>query len=131
MTDDLSARLRRLERNIDDVPALRSQDISYDTRVPSVIALKSISSSISARLTKVAILWISPADLDVAKYEVWVSNTSGSSQPYLAASVTDSPASFNVTSDAAGNAIAFVRTVLRSGLSTPLTAAPSVTFQTF
>jgi hypothetical protein len=129
---DLAARLKRVESGIDDIPALQLPAADYDARVPSVTNLYVVSASIAARLTKVAIMWLSPDDTNVARYEVWVARiANGAQTPYLAASVNDSPASFNITSDAAGHGIAFVRTVMKNGLTTPPGAAPSIPFQVF
>lgn len=130
--NDLESRLRRLETGINDIPTFQFPINDEDYRVQAVTEVAASSSSISARLTKVIITWLSVEDQNVERYEIWVSRIAGGAdKPYLAASSADSPATFNLTSDAAGDAMAYIRTVMKNGLTLPLTASPSVTFEVF
>jgi len=133
MEQDALARLRRVEQSINDIPALQLQATVYDARVPSVTTLSAVSTNIAAKLTSVAIMWISPDDPTVERYEIWVSKiaNNGSDAPYLAASVKNSPASFNIVSDAAGYGLATIRTIMKNGLAADLGISPSIPFQVF
>lgn len=128
----LENRLRRVESGLDDIPTFQAPATDDDYRVKPVYKIEAVSASIAARLTRVELTWIGIEDPNLARYEIYVSRIANSAeQPYLAASVTDSPAVFNVVSDAAGYGIALIRTVMKNGLITPLTASPSVVFQVF
>lgn len=129
---ELGARLRRLESTIIEIPNFQNPSIDHEPRVEPVTSPLAASSSIAANLTKVVITWISVEDAIIDRYEVWVERlTDGAPTPYLAASVKDSPAAFNIVSDAAGHGLAYIRTFTKAGLSTPLTASPSVVFEVF
>lgn len=125
-------RLRRLEVGIRAIPAFQKPPVDHDYRVSPVQSITTSATSISARLTKVVISWISVEKPNVDHYEVWVSRIAGGAdKPYLAVSVKDSPATFNIVSSAAGHSLAYIITVMKNGVRTPLTAAPSATFQVF
>lgn len=133
MTDEnLEDRVRRIENGIRDIPSFRLAPVDHDYRVLPIQRPLASSSSIASRLTKVVITWISVDDPQVDHYEIWITRiANGADKPYLAASVKDSPATFNIVSTAAGHALAYIVTVMKNGVKTPLTAAPSATFQVF
>lgn len=130
--ENLADRLRRFETRLNDIPGFSLPATDDDYRVQAAYELAATSASIAAKLTQVTITFLQVEDPNVERYEVWVSRiANGADKPYLAASVESSPATFNVVSTGAGNALAYVRTVMKNGLTMPLTASPSITFQVF
>ncbi len=126
---DVSDRLDRIEGKLQDVPLYQLPPIDGDVRVEPVGNVQLIQAEQTSGATKVAIRWTEPENLEVDRYEVWVSRTAYSSEsPYLVASVQHSPAAFTVTADQDTAAIAYIRTVYKNGLGTDLNASPTVTF---
>ena len=134
MPDDpiLAAKVKALSKYQSDTPFYQLPGYDgADGRVLPVTNIQLLSTTQTSGGTAVAITWVKPDDPNVAKFEVWVQGSIlGSNQPYLAASVADAPAIFTVSSDIATTGVAFIRTVMKNGLGTDLTAAPSVAFGT-
>jgi hypothetical protein len=129
---DLRDRIRRMEQAASDTPLLQNAPMEADIRIPPAEAPHLVSSSLVGGSTKVILQFSRPFDANIERFEIWVSRTvSSQSEPYLIASVKDSPARFMLKADATGYAIAYIRTVMKNGLVGALNASPTVTFSTF
>ncbi len=126
---ELSDRLDRIEGQQQNQPLYQLAPMEADSRVLPAENVELVSASQTSGATKAAIRWVRPADPNIDRFEVWVKRTSyDSDSPTLVASVQDSPACFTVTADKSTAAVAYIRTIMKSGLGTDLNASPTVTF---
>ncbi|HPO87324.1 MAG TPA: hypothetical protein PLN86_15900, partial [Candidatus Hydrogenedentes bacterium] len=129
---EISDRLNRLERTNREVPLYQLPPFEHDVRVPPAESVELVSAQPTSGATKVAIRWTKPADPNIDHFEIWVKRTAFESEnPYQAASVADSPCAFTVNSDRDTTAVAYIRTVMKNGLSTDLNASPTVSFNVY
>ena len=129
---EISDRLNRLERTNREVPLYQLPPFDHDVRVPPAESVELVSAQPTSGATKVAIRWTKPADPNIDHFEIWVKRTAFESEnPYQAASVADSPCAFTVNSDRDTTAVAYIRTVMKNGLSTDLNASPTVSFNVY
>ena len=129
---EISDRLNRLERTNREVPLYQLPPFEHDVRVPPAESVELVSAEPTSGATKVAIRWTKPADPNIDHFEIWVKRTAFESEnPYQAASVADSPCAFTVNSDRDTTAVAYIRTVMKNGLSTDLNASPTVSFNVY
>lgn len=125
---DTDPRLKRLEQASAQSPLFRLTD-APDTRVPAVSALKLLSQTKSGAVTTIVLGWLAPDSYSVDRYELWLSR-SDLRQPALVASVRDSPVSFQFSAPSTTTCVVYVRTVMRSGLSSSPNSFPTVAFVT-
>lgn len=128
-TQNLSDQLTTVTGLGNLVPLYQLNPVDGDARVPGANNVQLLGSTNSSGVTAVAIGWLKPSDALIDRFEIWVQRTAyTNTNPYLAASVTDSPASFQVTSDQNTVCIATIVTVLKNGLRSDFKSSPTVTF---
>jgi hypothetical protein len=126
---ELSDKLVRLEAGGNDVPLYQLPPYDYDSRVQAAQNVTLLGSTPASGSTAVAIGWTKPTDPNIDRFEIWVRRSAYSTEnPYLVASVTDAPASFTVSADSNTIVVAYVRTIMKNGLSTEIGASPTVAF---
>lgn len=131
-TQNLSDQLTTVTGLGNLVPLYQLNPVDGDARVPGANNVKLLGSTNSSGVTAVAIGWLKPSDALIDRFEIWVQRTAyTNTNPYLAASTVDSPASFQVTSDQNTVCIATIVTVLKNGLRSDFKSSPTVTFNVF
>ena len=111
------------------VPLYQLNPVDGDLRVPPAEFVQLLGSNQTSGVTAVALGWQKPSNNLIDRFEIWIQRTAYSSQnPFMAVAVTDSPASFSVTSDQNTVCIATIVTVLKNGLRTDFKSSPTVTF---
>lgn len=129
--DELLDRVKRLEKRLNDTPLLSRSPNDVDRRVPPVLRVAIASVTPNAGNAAVLLTFVTPDDLNVDRFEVWVADTSTAQSqfPNHVASSTGSPVKFVVPVLAATTSyVAYVRTVMKNGLRSAINASPSTTF---
>jgi len=125
-------RIKRLEQSNAVVPLYQLAPFEGDSRVPLVTGLEVISFDRTSGASKATLRFQRPEDPQVDHFEVWVNRTAYQTEnPYMVASVGDSPVSFTVNADQDTDVVAFVRTVMKSGLGSDFSSSPTTTFHVF
>lgn len=122
---DVTARLDQIESErvgFYEIPAL-----DVDPIIPLATEVGIIQATQAAQRTDLVVGWSNPDPLYIDHFELWATNlVGGSAQPYLVASVTDSPAAFSVHSDDDTNVSIAIRTFTKDGLSSGPDSSPTV-----
>jgi len=134
---DTKTSVVRLENSIRDAAAQSLiTNLSPDVRVPPVKALTAYPATVLTSLQyagfpgstfHTAVMWQTPVNPRVDRYEVWVKNSATVSPPRLVGEYKDSPAVLSFAEPVAGTMVIYVITIMKDGKRNNLNSCPSTT----